>query len=458
MITDVAITFYGGAGTVTGSNFLLQTGGDNENFKYLIDCGLMQGGNVCDDCNYDKFPYDPATIKALFITHGHLDHVGRIGKLIKDGFTGPIYSTLPTRDIAELIMLDSLGVMEKERSKTQKPPLYDEDDVAQAMAEWQTVDYHQPIELNGLQVVFRDAGHILGSSMIEFTINNRKLLFTGDLGNSPAPLLRPTEKITDIDYLVTESVYGDRNHELADDRKKILKDTIKDTMKAGGTLMIPAFSVERTQELLFEIENMMEASEIPLVPVFLDSPLGIAVTKVYEKHKHLFNKEVRLNMNEGDGIFNFPQLQFTKSTDQSKAIRHAPRRKIVIAGSGMSNGGRILHHEKAYLPDPNSTLLLVGYQVYGSLGRYLQDGAKNVKIMGEDVVVRAKVVKISGYSAHKDSDDLLDFISDSADTLKKVFCVLGEPKSSMFLAQRVRDYLGLKVSVPEAGQTIKLDM
>ncbi|MDQ5890059.1 MAG: metallo-beta-lactamase family protein [Patescibacteria group bacterium] len=458
MAKNISITFHGGAGSVTGSNFLLEGEADGKDFQFLIDCGLMQGSKVCDEFNYQSFPYETSKIDALFVTHGHLDHVGRIGKLIKDGFTGPIYSTSPTRDIAELIMLDSLGVMEKEQLDTKIPPLYTEDDVAQAMAQWRTFNYHEPLKIGEIQVVFRDAGHILGSSMIEFTINDRKLLFTGDLGNSPAPLLQPTEKITDIDYLVTESVYGDRNHEQLEDRRLLLRQTIKDTIKAGGTLMIPAFSVERTQELLFEIENMMEDSEIPLVPVFLDSPLAIAVTKVYEKHKNLFNKEVRSIMNDGDGIFRFPQLQFTKTTDQSKAIINAASQKIVIAGSGMSNGGRILHHEKNYLPDKNSTLLLAGYQAHGSMGRFLEDGAKKVRILGHDVAVRAKIVKISGYSAHKDADDLVDFIADSADTLKKVFCVLGEPKSSMFLAQRVRDYLGLNAVVPEAGQTIKIDI
>jgi len=458
-MTDVKLTFYGGAGTVTGANFLLEFTSDNRLFKYLIDCGLLQGGKVCDNCNYDPFPYDPSQIDALFVTHGHLDHVGRIGKLIKDGFKGEIYSTEPTRDIAELIMLDSLGVMEKERRDTDTPPLYEETDVAEALAGWQVFRYHEPLKLpNGLVVVFRDAGHILGSAMVEFNLNNRKVLFTGDLGNSPAPLLKPTEKITDIDYLITETVYGDRNHEHAEDRQKILKQVIKDTLSRNGTLMIPAFSVERTQELLFEIENMMEASEIPLVPVFLDSPLGIAVTKIYAKHHHLFNKDVAKVIREGDGIFHFPQLQMTKTTDQSKAIKHASSRKIIIAGSGMSNGGRILHHEKEYLPDPNSTLLLVGYQVLGSLGRILQDGAKRVTIMGKKVAVRAQIEKITGYSAHKDSDDLLDFVSDSANTLKTVYCVLGEPKSSMFFAQRLRDYLGLKAIVPEANQTVTLDI
>ncbi len=459
MSAKFAITFSGGAGSVTGSNFMFETEENGEQHRLLIDCGLEQGQEISLEENYEKFSYDPASIDALFVTHGHLDHVGRIGKLIRDGFSGTIYSTPPTRDIAELIMLDSLGVMEKERRGKSLPPLYDEKDVASAMSRWETYPYHEPLRLGNLQAVFRDAGHILGSSMVEFTLAGKKIMFTGDLGNSPMPLLPDTEKITDIDYLLMESVYGDRNHERKEERTAIMRNVIRDTMKNGGTLMIPAFSVERTQELLFEIENMMENSEIPLVPVFVDSPLAIEVTGVYKKYHEYFKKEVSATVRESDGaIFNFPQLHFTKTTEESKSIRHRGTRKIVIAGSGMSNGGRILHHEKDYLPDPNSTLLLAGYQAIGTLGRIIQDGAKKVRIMGEDVAVRAKVVTITGYSGHKDSDALLDFVADSADSLKKVFVAMGEPKAELFLVQRLRDYLGLDAVAPEAEEKVEVNI
>ncbi|MEK7136539.1 MAG: MBL fold metallo-hydrolase [Patescibacteria group bacterium] len=459
MSAKASITFCGGTGSVTGANFLLETEEGGEKHRILVDCGLEQSGKVCPESNFAPFTYDPASVEALFVTHGHLDHVGRIGKLVKDGFKGKIYSTPPTKDIAELIMLDSLGVMEKERRGTALPPLYEPADVEDAMQLWQTFTYHDPVELGGLQAVFRDAGHILGSSMVEFTLAGKKILFSGDLGNSPMPLLPDTEKITDIDYLLMESVYGDRNHERKEERAEIMKGVIKDTMKAGGTLMIPAFSVERTQELLFEIENMMENSEIPLVPVFVDSPLAIQVTEVYKKYHEYFKKDVGVTVRASDGqIFKFPQLHFTRTTEESKTINYQSARKIVIAGSGMSNGGRILHHEKHYLPDPNSTLLLAGYQAAGSLGRIIQDGAKHVRIMGEDVAVRAKIALVSGYSGHKDSDGLLDFAEDSAKTLKKVFVVMGEPKSSLFLVQRLRDYIGLDAVAPETGEKIKISI
>jgi len=238
-----------------------------------------------------------------------------------------------------------------------------------------------------------------------------------------------------------------------------LEDAIEDTIKAGGTLMIPAFSIERTQEILFEIENMMEESRIPLVPVFLDSPMGIEVTAVYKKYAKYLNEAVRLEIEqEKNKIFHFAQLHETMSTDESKAIFHANPKKIIIAGSGMSTGGRIIHHEKNYLSDPKSTLLLVGYQQAGSLGRLLQDGAKTVKIMGEEISVRAKIASISGYSAHKDSDHLLQFVDETKNTVQKVFVTMGEPKSAMFLAQRLRDYLGVNARFPEVGEVVEIEL
>lgn len=450
------ITFYGGVGEVTGANFLLSD--SLSNLKILIDCGLFQSNKAFDDKNREDFPYDPQTIDYLFVTHAHLDHVGRIPKLIKDGFRGVIYSTAPTKEIAEISLFDSLNLFARENGE-EAEPFFNKDDIEQALSLWKTADYHETINLaEGLRVTLKDAGHILGSTMFEFARGDKRLVFTGDLGNSPSPLLRDTEEITNANYLVIESVYGDRNHEDRSERHNILEDTIEDTIKAGGTLMIPAFSVERTQEILFEIENMMEESRIPFVPVFLDSPMGIKVTEVYKRHAKLLNDDVREEIAGGDKIFHFPQLQETLSTEESKAIFKANPKKIIIAGSGMSTGGRIIHHEKNYLSDPKSTLLLVGYQQAGSLGRLLQDGIKVVKIMGEEIPVRAKVVSVHGYSAHKDSDHLLQFVAQSKDTLHKVFVAMGEPKSAMFLAQRLRDYLGIDAKYPEVGEEIEIDL
>lgn len=453
------IYFYGGVGEVTGANFLLSEPGDNGK-RFLIDCGLIQGTKSNEKKNFDPFDYDVKSIEAVFITHAHLDHIGRIPKLVKSGYNGPIYSTPPTMEISEVSLLDSLNVFEHENNNNEanQPALFNEADVKKAMSQWRTLNYHQPLQLGDFTIVFRDSGHILGSAMVEFTYHGKKIVFTGDLGNSPAPLLRDTEAVTDADYMIMESVYGDRNHEDRDDRRHKLEDVIEETMRHGGTLMIPAFSIERTQELLFEIENMMENSRIPLVPVYLDSPLAIAVTGIYKKYSDYFNKEATHIRLAGDGIFKFPQLHLTPSAEQSKAILNDHSRKIIIAGSGMSNGGRIVHHEKNYLTDAKNSLLLAGYQEVGSLGRQLQDGNKVIRIRGEEIPVNASIQSIHGYSAHKDSDHLIKFVDQTDDTLKRVFVCMGEPKASMFLAQRIRDYLGLDAVVPEAGQKIEINV
>jgi len=450
------ITFFGGVGEVTGSNFLFEDG--LSGLKILVDCGLFQGAHSFDEKNKDKFPFDPKTIDYLLVTHAHLDHIGRIPFLVREGFKGVIYSTSPTREISEIAFADTLNLFSKEHENEE--PFFDQKDIKRALELWQTVDYHETVNLKeGLRFTLKDTGHILGSAMYELARGERKLVFTGDLGNSPSPLLPDTEPLTEANYLVIESVYGDRNHEDRSERRNLLEDAIEDTVRAGGTLMIPAFSIERTQEILFEIENMMEGSRIPLVPVFLDSPMGIEVTAVYKKYSKYLKEEVRAEMEDGGHhIFHFPQLHETLSTDESKAIFEANPKKIILAGSGMSTGGRILHHERHYLPDPNSTLLLVGYQQVGSLGRLIQDGAKTVKIMGEEVLVRAKVRVIHGYSSHKDSDHLVEFVNEAKDTLQKVFVVMGEPKASMFLAQRLRDYLGINALVPEANTSVEIDL
>ncbi len=450
------ITFYGGVGEVTGANFLFKDG--LSGLAILVDCGLFQGVKAFDDKNTDPFAYDPKSIDYLFVTHAHLDHIGRIPKLVKDGFAGVIYSTAPTKEIAEIALLDGLNLFKKENAD--KEPFFNKADIEKAMNIWKTAEYHETINLKeGLRITLKDAGHIIGSTMFEFARGEKRLVFTGDLGNSPSPLLFDTESIKGTNYLVMESVYGDRNHEDRAERRNLLEDAIEDTMRAGGTLMIPAFSIERTQEILFEIESMVEQSRIPLAPVFLDSPMGIGVTAVYKKYARFLNEKVQKQIEEGgDSLFRFAQLHETLSTDESKAIYQANPKKIIIAGSGMSTGGRILHHEKNYLPDPASTLLLVGYQQAGSLGRMIQDGARSVKIMREEIIVRSQVRIIHGYSAHKDSDHLLQFVDETKDTLKKVFVAMGETKSAMFLSQRIRDYLGVEAEASELGEVAEIDL
>ena len=443
---------------MTGSNFLLEFVDEPKVIRVLIDCGMFQGSRVGEEKNRELFPFNPASIDFLLVTHAHIDHTGRIPKLTRDGFKGAIYSTHPTKDIAGLMLEDSLGVLEKEAREDNEKPFYESKDIESALSRWQGIDYHEVLTLGeNIKVRFLDAGHTLGSSVVEFTYNEKKIVFSGDLGNSPAPLLRNAEVVTDATYLVIESVYGDRKHEHREERKQKLEDAIEDTMRRGGTLMIPAFSLERTQEILYEIEELMKNERIPLVPVFVDSPLAIKVTGIYKKYDSYFNKEVRYIINSGDEIFQFSQLHLTMETKESIAINDVPAPKIIIAGSGMSNGGRILHHEKRYLSNMANTLLLVGYQAVNTLGRRLQEGEKRVKIHGDDIEVRADIVTIHGYSGHMDSEGLLTYVASSADSLKKVFVVMGEPKSTMFFVQRVRDYLGIYATAPELGDNVELE-
>lgn len=461
------ITFHGGTGSVTGANFLLEIAGK----RFLVDCGLTQGAKVADDINWDPFSYDPKSVDALFVTHGHVDHVGRIPKLIAEGFRGKILSTHPTKSIALPMLEDTTSILDG-NIELGLDKIYTPENTKLALSLWQGYEYHEKINLApDLDVTFLNAGHILGSAMILFTYNgpdesrglatpegrrSKKILFTGDLGNTPSPLLPDPDKVTDIDYLIMESVYGDRKHEAKDIRRARLAQVIQDNHKRRGTLIIPTFSLERSQELLFELDVLHAGNRIPVMPIFFDSPLAIRLTDVFKKYKSYFNETAQKAISPGKYLFDFPGLRNTLKTEESKMIGEVPGPKIVIAGSGMSTGGRIVHHEKHYLPDPNNTLLLIGYQAIGTPGRLIEEGLKKVHISGEDVIVRAHIEKISGYSGHKDSDGLLDFVCNMAEHLKKIYVVMGEPKSSMFLVQKFRDNLGLEAYAPERGQSVEI--
>lgn len=452
-MNPMKLTFYGGVGEVTGSNYMLESGGQ----KILVDCGLHQGSHYAERRNFESFPYDPREIKAVFITHSHLDHIGRLPKLWKDGFRGEIYSTPATKDFAELLLLDSEHILGKESERERRPPIYTVADVQEVMKTWRKVDYHAPISVGSFKVEFFDAGHILGSSFVKVEAEGRTIVFSGDLGNSPTPIIQSIEKIDFADYCLVESTYGDRAHENVDKRREMLEDVIEDTVKAKGTLLIPTFAMERTQELLYQLHQLFEEGRVPRVPVFIDSPLAIKLTAIYKKYENNFNKETAAIARSGDDILNFPGLRLTLTTEQSKEINGVPPPKVIMAGSGMSQGGRILHHEIRYLPDPRSTILFVGYQASGSLGRQILDGAKQVKIFGEEAPVRCRKVFIPGYSAHADQPRLLDWLRPMRQSLKKVFVVQGEPQESAALAQKIKDELAVEAVIPEVGQAVTLD-
>lgn len=451
MDNKLKLTFYSGVGTVTGANFLLES----EKTKFLVDCGLSQGFKEADEENKKEFPYDPKKIDYLFLTHAHLDHIGRVCKLVKDGFSGVIYSTPQTKEIAEVLLPDAIKVMKSKVLETGKQDdlLYDSIHFDKAMSLWKTIPYHSNVKINDeLSAYLKDAGHILGSSIYEFDFLGKKIVFTGDTGNTPTPLLKDTEIVDKADYLIIDSVYGDRNHEPKDVRDGRFKKIVLDTIKNNGALVIPAFSIERTQVVLYELNNLVEDKKIPKVPVFLDSPLGLKVTDIYSREFRSFNGGVQGEINGGDDIFNFPNLSITHSSGDSKEIVSTPNPKIIIAGSGMSTGGRVLWHEINFLPDPKSTILLMGYQALGTLGREIQNKPKEVYIKGQVVPVRAKIEMISGFSSHKDSDNLVDFVSHTKDSVKKVFVVMGEPKASVYLVQRLREELGVGAIYPERGK------
>ncbi len=453
------VTFCGGVSTVTGANFLVENFEEDpgRKVKLLIDCGMEQGTRTAEDYNRKPFIFDPASINYLLVTHAHIDHVGLIPKLVRDGFRGKIFSTPETRRLAPIMLEDSMRLMMRDEAERGIPHLFEMVDIEVMKTLWQDVQYGESFELHGgFKIFVKDAGHILGSAMYEIMYNGKKIVFTGDLGNSPTPLLRDTEPITGATYLVLESVYGDRNHEDNDERRFKLKRIVGDAIKRGGALLIPAFSLEKTQVILYELNELIEKGEIPRVPVFLDSPLSIKVTEIYRDSSANFNKKAGDEMKIED-IFDFPGLRLTESSDDSKEIINIPNPKIIIAGSGMSNGGRILHHEANYLGDKKSTLLLIGYQSLGTLGRRIEDGEKHIRIYGADIHVKAFLEKIDGYSSHKDSDHLVEFIATSKDTLKKVFPVMGEPKSALFLCQKVKDNLGLDAYHPESGESIELE-
>lgn len=451
---SLRLSFYGGAGKVTGSNFLIE----GTHGRILIDCGIEQGADVSTADMYGSFPYDVKMIDALVVTHAHLDHVGRIPKLVRDGFRGKIYMTPPTCELAELLLRDSVDLLAADARRRNLPPLYEERDVAIAFLLFEPLEYHVEREIvPGLSVFLRNTGHILGSASVRVTDEEgTTVALTGDIGNSPSPLLPDWEPIPDADALVMESVYGDRLHPERKQRVERLRESLAKAIARGGAILIPAFSLERTQLMLYELSNFFENGQLPKLPVFLDSPLAIHVTEVYEKYGlAYFRPATEDEMKREGSIFEFPFLRQTLSHQESMAIEKVPNPKIIIAGAGMSHGGRIGGWETQYLPDPKTTLFIVGYQAPGSPGRRLEEGVSSVRLNGQNVPVRATIESMEGWSAHADREELLTFAEAAlAEKRPKViFTALGEPSAERFLAQRIHDYLGAHTIVPEYGQT-----
>lgn len=449
----MTIKFCGAAKVITGTNYFINTG----KTKFLVDCGLFQGPQELEAKNFESFPYEPKELSFVLITHSHLDHIGRLPRLTKEGFSGKIFATLPTIDFTHLMLEDSQKIAREKAIRAGIIPLTHEKEIHTLMGLFQTVKYRQKIKYNDeISFSFYEAGHILGSAIIELQIKDKTVVFSGDLGNWPVPILPKPKCLQDADYIIVESTYGDRNHENKGKIKDLIEDIAEEVISKNGVLIIPSFALERAQELLYQFNELVENHRIPQVPIFIDSPLTLKITEVYKKYENYFNKEATTLIKSGDDLFKFPGLKFTQSVEESKQINNLPPPKIIIAGSGMSQGGRILHHEALYLSAPENILLIVSYQAEGTLGRQLQDGAKEVKILDKAIPVRAKIERLTGYSAHADQSQLMEWLSCFKKPIKKIFVCQGERKPTQALAQKIKDEMGVEAEVPSLGDTVEL--
>lgn len=446
------LSFFGAALEVTGSCYLLE----HNQEKFLIDCGMFQGGAFNDLRNFDAFIFNPKSIVGVVLTHAHLDHCGRLPKLFKEGFRGAIYANPATIDLTELVLMDAVEVMRYHAKKYGDPVLFGEKDVNEIMKLFEPVDYNKGTKIDDFYLTFRDAGHILGSAFVELEIERKRLVFSGDIGNSHVPIVRETKPLGHVDYLVLESTYGNKLHESAEERIYLLQEAIVKTIKRGGVLMIPSFSLERTQEILYELNNLIENNLIPQVPIFLDSPLASAATFVYKRYPQYFDEAAAYLVGRGDDFFNFPGLQITQSVEESKAINNVKGPKIIIAGSGMMNGGRILHHALRYLSNPQSCLLIVGFQPRGSLGRRLVDGEKSVRIYSQEIAVKAEIKQLTAYSAHGDQRKLLNWIKEAKTQPKKIFLSHGDVDQILAFKEKIETDLQIAVETPGFGMGMEI--
>ncbi len=458
---SIKLQFLGAAQNVTGSRHLLQVDGT----RLLIDCGLFQERQFRER-NWEAFTIPPASINAVLLTHAHLDHCGLLPRLVKEGFKGKIYCTAATGDIARIILLDSAKLQqedaefkrkrhEREGRKGPYPevPLYTTADAEACFPLFQPVKYKQNIEIGpGIEAIFCEAGHVLGSSVIKVTVTQngqqRAILFSGDVGRPNRPILQDPVLLKEADYILIESTYGDRIHQGPEDTKKMIAEVINSTKKAGGNIIVPSFALERSQEVLYYINELLLADAIPHLMVFLDSPMAAGITKVFQRHRELFDEEMVELVEQGESPFNFPGLKITGTTQESKAINHIKGTIMIIAGSGMCTGGRIKHHLVNNITRPESTIMFVGYQAVGTLGRQIIDGEKEVRILGQKYPVKARVVRVNGFSAHADKQELLEWLSVLKKPPKRLFVVHGEAESAHQFADYLVQKTGWKVTVP----------
>ncbi len=503
---SIAIQFLGAVGTVTGSQFLV-TVGDR---RVLVDCGMFQGSPEEVSRNRVPFAFDPGKLDALLLTHAHLDHCGRIPALVKAGYRGPVHATQATLDIAEIVWLDAAKLQQEaaeryrrkhpeeaaaeegagteeaaveetdedlpKRLREAKPegrtmtrePLYVESDVEQTMRQVKAARYETELNVtDGVTAIFHDAGHIIGSAIIELRLTDgdrtTTIVFSGDLGRDTSPILRDPTRLSHADYVLVESTYGDREHAPQEEAVNELVSAIGEVANDRGVLLVPAFAIGRTQELIWVLDYLVREGRIPRLPLFLDSPMASRATKVYLDHPETYDEETSKLLHSGESPLEYPGQEFTDSVEQSKAIRTKPRPIIVVAASGMLTGGRIMHHLKDFLPDPNCTLLFIGYQGEGTLGRHLQTGGKTARIDHQEWDVRCRVKTISGFSAHADEHELARWLGAFGSerggngTPRRVFVVHGDPDAAEAFATRIREELHMDPYLPQWKEQVTLD-
>ncbi len=467
------ITFLGAAKTVTGSCCHIET----DSCSFLVDCGMFQGSSEDEARNHDPFPFNPAELDFVILTHAHIDHSGRIPKLFNDGFKGQIYSTKATAELCAIMLPDSGHIQEFENEWVNRKsecaglpsfkPLYTVQDAMDCIKLFNSVRYYEELKINDkIRVKFNDAGHILGSSIAEIWVKEggreSKLVFSGDLGNKNMPILRDPDIIDSADYLFIESTYGNRNHMKVENKIDRFMEIIHTTKEKGGNIIIPSFAVGRTQDIIYELFKQREKYGEELkhlleIPVYVDSPLAVSATRVFRNNLDCFDEEAREYIENGDNPLDFPGLRFTQSADESKALNDSKETLIIISASGMCEAGRIKHHLKHNLWRKESSVVFVGYQAAGTLGRRLVDGAKKVRIFGEEINVDARIEMIEGFSGHADQSGLMSWLKSFRSKPKKIFIVHGEEESMTEFSELISSEIGISAVIPEYGESFIID-
>jgi len=447
---------------------------ETSNVRLLVDCGLYQERELRGR-NWDPFPIPPHTLDAVLLTHAHIDHCGLLPKLVRDGFRGRVYCTEATYEIAQIILLDSAHLQEEdaafkrkrhEREKRKGPfpeiPLYTVDDVRASFPLFEPVEYGESVQIgDGVRVTFHNAGHIIGSSMIRVFVSQgeeeRTIVFSGDVGRWEKPILPDPSGFNNVDYILVESTYGDRLHEDTADISDSLAAVVNSTCQAGGNIIVPSFALQRSQEILYRLNQLLIKDRIPHLMVFLDSPMAVSITRVFSRHPELFNQEMAELIHQDRSPFEFPGLKMVQSAEESKAINRILGTVMVIAGSGMCTGGRIKHHLVTNISRPESTILFVGYQAIGTLGREIIDGAQEVRILGQYYPVKARIAQLHGLSSHADRNELFRWLSALRRPPRGVFVVHGEPEATRQFSEFLKEKTSWDILVPKYEEEVILE-